>query len=219
MEQRAQSQPKSATTRKRKVPDYLVKDLIDGVPYYYPGYKQVLSKKKTREEIMGWSGLQGFIVQYFTFYILNQLNLKKYLIYPGETGNHLGYRNNLSLDIAIFERIILTPDKVTVKYLDVPAYCVIEIDVQAEWDESTPMSEIEFIGLKTQKLFDFGTQKLIWILSKSKKVIVAENGKHWEIIDWNEDIELMDGIHFNVGQYLASEGVNTENDENRPSNT
>jgi hypothetical protein len=40
-----------------------------------------------------------------------------------------------------------------------------------------------------------------------------------EIIDWNEDIELMDGIHFNLGQYLESAGVSTENDENRPSNT
>lgn len=219
MEQRAQSAPKPAVSKKKKVPDYLVKDLIDGVPFYYPGYKQVLSKKKKPEDIMGWSGLQGFIIAYFTELLIKGLNLNKYKVLPGETGNHLGYKNNLSLDIAIYERSVLTPEKITSKYLDVPAYCVIEIDVQAEWEEGSSMTEMTFIGLKTQKLFDFGTKKLIWVLSKSKKVIVAENGKHWEIIDWNEDIELIDGVNFNVGQYLESEGINTDDDENRPSNT
>ena len=195
--------------RKRKVPDYLVKEMIDGVPFYYPGYRQVLSKKKTLEDITGWSGLQGFIVRYFTYFVLHKLNHKKYLVFSGETGNHLGYRNNLSLDISIFDYQVLTPEKVTNKYIDVPAYCVIEIDVQAEWEESS-MSDVDFIGLKTNKLFEFGTQKLIWVLSKSKKVIVAEPGKRWEIIDWGEDIDLIEGLTFNVGRHLQEEGINPD---------
>jgi len=195
--------------RKRKVPDYLVKETIDGIPFYYPGYRQVLTKKKTLEEIMGWSGLQGFIISYFTELLFSKLDLKKYRVIPGETGNHLGYRNNLSLNIAVFERNILTPEKITDKYVDVPAYCVIEVDVQAEW-EAGSMSDVEFIGLKTNKLFEFGTQKLIWVLSKSKKVIVAEPGKRWEIIDWREDIDLIEGITFNVGQHLQTEGINPD---------
>ena len=192
--------------RKRKVPEYLVKEVIDGKKFYYPGYKQVVSGKKNLDDIMGWSALQGFIVSYFTEMLMKHLNLKKYKVIPGETGNHLGYRNNLSLDIAIFERSVLTPDKVTTKYVDVPAYCVVEIDVQAEWEEGN-MSDVEFIGLKTNKLFDFGTQKLIWVLSKSKKIIVAEPNKHWSIIDWNEDIALIENITFNVGKHLAEEGI------------
>jgi hypothetical protein len=165
-----------------------------------------VSGKKNLEDIMGWSALQGFIVSYFTELLMKHLNLKKYKVMPGETGNHLGYRNNLSLDIAIFDRKVLTPEKVTDKYVDVPAYCVIEIDVQAEW-EAGDMSDVEFIGLKTNKLFEFGTQKLIWVLSKSKKIIVAEPNKHWSIIDWNEDIELIENITFNVGKHLAEEGI------------
>lgn len=195
--------------RKRKVPDYLVKEMIDGVPFYYPGYRQVLSKKKTLEDIMGYSGLQAFIIEYFTYHVLNRLDLKKYRIFSGETGNHLGYRNNLSLDISIFERRILTPEKVTNKYVDVPAYCVIEVDLQAEWEDGD-MRDVEFIGLKTNKLFEFGTQKLIWVLSKSKKVIVAEPGKRWEIIDWGEDIDLIEGLTFNVGRHLQEEGINPD---------
>lgn len=200
---------RSRSARKRKVPDYLVKETIDGIPYYYRGYRSVLSKKKTFEEIMGWSGLQGFIVQYFIYHVLNRLNPKAYLIFPGGTGNHLGYRNNLSLDISVFDRKTLTPERITAKYVDVPAFCVIEVDIQAEWDDAN-MTEVEFIGLKTQKLFDFGTQKLIWVLSRSKKIIVAEPGKNWEIIDWNKEIELIDGVTFNVGKYLADEGINPD---------
>ncbi len=195
--------------RTRRVPDYLVKDEIDGVKFYYPGYRQVLSGKKTLDDIMGWSGLQGIIVSYFTEFLMKQLNLKKYRVLPGETGNHLSLHNNLSLDISIFERSVLTASKITTKYVDVPAYCVIEVDVQAEWEEGS-MSDVEFIGLKTTKLFEFGTQKLVWVLSKSKKIILAEPRKHWEIIDWDEDIELIEGIMFNVGKYLKEEGINTD---------
>lgn len=201
--------PTSAPPRRRRVPEYLVKDEIDGVKFYYPGYRQVMAGKKTLEEIMGWSGLQGIIVSYFTEFLMKQLNLRKYRVIPGETGNHLSLRNNLSLDIAIFERSVLTASKITTKYVDVPAYCVIEIDVQAEWEEGN-MSDVEFIGLKTKKLFEFGTQKLVWVLSKSKKVIVAEPGKRWEIIEWDEDIELIEDISFNVGRYLQEEGINLE---------
>lgn len=195
--------------RKRKVPDYLVKETIDGVPYYYRGYKQVLTKKKNLDDIMGWSGLQGIIVSYFAELLLKHLDLQKYRVIPGETGNHISHRNNLSLDIAIFERKVLTPEKITAKYVDVPAYCVIEVDIQAEWDDAA-MTEVEFIGLKTQKLFDFGTKKLIWVLSRSKKIINAEPDKNWEIIDWDKDIDLIEGIKFNVGKYLAEEGINPD---------
>ena len=198
-----------APPRKRRVPEYLVKEEIDGVKFYYPGYRQVVAGKKTLDDIMGWSGLQGIIVSYFTYFVLNKLNFKKYRVIPGETGNHLSLRNNLSLDLAIFERSVLTANKITTKYVDVPAYCVIEIDVQAEWEDGN-MSDVEFIGLKTKKLFEFGTQKLVWVLSKSKKVIVAEPGKRWEIIDWDEDIELMEGIMFNVGKHLEEEGINPD---------
>ncbi len=195
--------------RKRKVPDYLVKETIDGMKFYYPGYRQVLNGKKTLEDVMGYSGLQAFIIEYFTYHVLNKLDRKKYRIFSGETGNHLGHRNNFSLDISIFDREVLTAEKITPKYVDVPAYCVIEIDVQAEWEEGN-MSDVEFIGLKTKKLFEFGTQKLVWVLSKSKKVIVAEPNKNWQIIDWDKDIELIEGITFNIGKHLSEEGINPE---------
>jgi len=200
---------KKRPVRTKRIPAYLIKETIEGVPFYYRGYRQVLSKKKSLTEIMGWSGLQGIIVSYFTYYILNQLDQKKYRVIPGETGNHLSLRNNLSLDLSIFERSVLTPEKITTKYIDVPAYCVIEIDVQAEWEDQN-LTDVEFIGIKTNKLFEFGTRKIVWVLSRSKKVIIAEPNRRWEIIDWNEDIDLIEGITFNIGHYLQQEGINLD---------
>lgn len=41
-------------SRKRKIPDSLVREIIDGKPFYYKGYKDVLRKKKTKEDIIAW---------------------------------------------------------------------------------------------------------------------------------------------------------------------
>ena len=46
----------------RKVPEYLIKEVLDGIPIYYKGYKAVLRKEKTLESIMGASGLHVIIV-------------------------------------------------------------------------------------------------------------------------------------------------------------
>ncbi len=46
-------------TQFTEIPDYLVYETIDGNPIYYKGFKDVLKKLKTPEEIMGCSSLQG----------------------------------------------------------------------------------------------------------------------------------------------------------------
>ncbi|MDZ7898360.1 MAG: hypothetical protein U5N85_10110 [Arcicella sp.] len=47
-----------------KIPEALVYETLDGKPFYYKGYKEVLSQKKTLEEIMGCSTLQAELVSY-----------------------------------------------------------------------------------------------------------------------------------------------------------
>ena len=48
-----------------KIPEALVYETLDGKPFYYKGYREVLSKKKTLEEIMGCSTLQAELVSYY----------------------------------------------------------------------------------------------------------------------------------------------------------
>jgi hypothetical protein len=56
-------------------------------------------------------------------------------------------------------------------------------------------------------LLAWGVEEVIWVLTTSKKVIVAEQGKDWLLIDWSKEIEITDRIKFNVSQYLEKSGV------------
>jgi hypothetical protein len=48
--------------RRKAVPAFLVYEEMDGKPIYRKGYKEVLAKKKSFEEIMGSSVLQTVII-------------------------------------------------------------------------------------------------------------------------------------------------------------
>jgi len=38
--------------------------------------------------------------------------------------------------------------------------------------------------------------------------MIATPGEAWPTVDWNQDILLMEDIHFNIAQYLDEEGIN-----------
>jgi Uma2 family endonuclease len=189
----------------RKVPAYLIKEVLNGIPIYYKGYKAVLRKEKTLESIMGSSGLQSFILRYFSYLLIRQLDENHFYIFTGETGMHLDVNNNLSGDVMIYEQSKLPVSKIDTHYLDVPPKIDIEIDVSID---TTDFTEQTYIYQKTDRLLSWGVEKVIWVLSASKKVIVAEQGKDWLLVDWSKDIEIIDGIKFNISQYLEKSGVN-----------
>ena len=188
----------------RKVPEYLVKEVLDGIPIYYKGYKAVLRKEKTLESIMGASGLQVLIVSYIYKLLVRQLSDETYHVFAGEAGLHLDVKNNLSGDIVIYDRTTLSNTMIDTHYLDVPPKIDIEIDVNID---TTDFSEQTYIYQKTDRLLLWGVEKVIWVLTASQKVIVAEQSKDWLVIDWSKDIEIMDGIKFNVSEYLENSGV------------
>ena len=61
--------PTRSTLVPRKIPASLMYEEIDGTPYYYRGYRSVISRHKTKEEIMGASALRSAIVS-LLIYIL-----------------------------------------------------------------------------------------------------------------------------------------------------
>lgn len=187
-----------------KVPSYLVKEILDDMPVFYKGYKAVLRKEKSIEDIMGASGLQIFIVRYLFRLLDRNLNDNLFYVFTGEGGLHLSKGTNLSGDVLVFDKQILTPDLIDTHYLNIPPLIDIEIDVEID---NTTFSDFDYIQRKTDNLLKFGTQKVIWILTKTQKIIVAEPNKDWLMIDWQKDVEIMNGISFNVPQYLKKEGV------------
>jgi hypothetical protein len=119
-----------------------------------------------------------------------------------EQGLHLENKSNLSADIAIFETSKL-PLKAADKHDAIVAPKIqIEVDIDAD------IEDFEFpeayINLKTDKLLAFGVEKVIWILSESKKVMIATKDENWQITNWHKEIEIAEGLYFNIGQYLKA---------------
>lgn len=188
----------------KEIPAALIYEIMDGKPVYYKGYREVLNNEKTLEEVMGASTLQGFIVAYILKTLYRNLDDNLYNILTNEQGLHLNRKNNLSADIAIYEKTKLSAAQADKHYATLPPKIQIEVDINADTEEE--LSETSYIQQKTDKLLAFGVEKVIWVLSDSKKVIVATPHDNWQMIDWHKDIEVVDGVGFCIGGYLKEEG-------------
>jgi hypothetical protein len=200
----------SSKTRRRAVPRFLVRETINGIPFYYRGYKEVLNKKKTLEDIMADSGLQTLLKKLLYDLLMRQLDPKIYDVYMGEVGAHLDFRSNMGLDVAVFELNQLPGEKFDNKFLTVLPKFVIEVDMKVSLDDTGIENFAQFLSFKTQKLFDSGVERLIWVLNSSKKVVIAMPNEDWLIVDWNKEIELFKGVKINIGQILKERGINTD---------
>lgn len=203
-----QRPPRRATAARRALlKERLVRETLDGRALYYAGYQAVLAGRKTAEEIRGSSSLQWVLVSYFMRIMLRQLDEKKYWFATNEAGVHLDHRSNLAHDVAIYEKTTLPANQINAHYVQVPAKVVIEIDVRIDLQDA---ADSNYVNRKTRKLLEFGSEKVIWIFTDSRQVLVAERGAEaWLTMDWHRDLELLDGQLFNVGQYLADEGIGT----------
>lgn len=191
-------------SKKKKIPTYLVKEEFDGILLFYKGYKEVLKGTKKLEDIMPSSGIRALIVTYLTLLLGTRLDLKLYRVLTGEVGNITGSKKKSGLDVAIFEKRILTPDKINRHFTLVPPKIVLEVDVDVE---SENLTQEEIIHLRTRKLLESGAEKIIWIFTLSQMIMVAERDKDWLTFGWNRDVEILDGITFNIADYLAEEGI------------
>ncbi|MCU0340733.1 MAG: Uma2 family endonuclease [Spirosomaceae bacterium] len=188
----------------RKIPKYLIYEQWGGKIYYRKGYQDVLKGIKTPEEIMGSSGLQSVIVGYLIGILFTKSVRQKYFLLTNEAGLHLAKRENMAGDVAIYDKAVLRPEKVTTKYPDVPPKVVIEVDIEVELKKET---ELDYVFRKSARLMEFGTEKVIWAFSKIQKVFIFEPHKEPVIVSWDKDIDVFEGVSFNIAQFLAEEGI------------
>lgn len=192
---------------KRKIPDYLVRETIDGIPFFYAGYREVLNKKKSLEDIMADSGLQSIIKAYLMKLFAQKLDWEIFQPVSGEVGNHLDHRSNLALDVAVYENSVLTPDKINLKYINVHPKIVVEIDVRVKLEDPTANVFDQYVLRKVKKLLAFGTERIIWIFTQSDTIIVAKPGNSWEVFKLDQDVVLLEDVVMNIGEYLKSKGI------------
>ncbi len=199
--------PIKKEAKDKPIPSYLIKETIDGIPFYYKGFRSVLNKTKKPEDIMADSGLQVLIKNYLKKLLDKELDDSLFWVFVGEVGSHLDHRSNMGLDVAVYDKKSLPASKITTKYIDVTPKVVVEIDVRVELKEKDENIFEQFVLRKVRKLHSFGCEKIVWIFSKSKTVIVSTPGTTWQVLDWDNHVELLEGIQFNIAKYLKSEGI------------
>jgi Uma2 family endonuclease len=194
-----------AISTPKKIPTSLIYEVMDGQPLYYKGYQFVLKKQKTLADIMGSSKLQFVIISYLLKLLFQKLDDDTYYIGTNEVGLHLGLRDNLSSDIVIFDKQLLINDKIEDKYASVAPKIVIEVDTKA--DLATSDKLLNYTMRKTQKLLDFGVERVIWIFTQDQRILVADKQQpdNWNLVSWNQDILIMNGISFNIDAYLKKQ--------------
>ena len=191
---------------KLRIPDELVYEKMDGKPIYYRGYKEVINQQKQISEIMGCSSLQSQIIKIIVRYLFNNINNKKYDLLFNELGLHLDYKNNIAADITIFEREKLYKNKkIDDKYEKLPPKIIIEIDTKADLNDFDNV--MDYYQTKTKKLFNFGVEKVFWVLTKNKQIIEAIPNQRQKIHTWDKEIHLFDELKFSLNQLLKDDGI------------
>ena len=191
----------SVLIKEKIIPKVLIYEQLDGLNIYYSGYESVLDNLQNAESVMGSSGLQSFVIEIVIDYLKLSLG-KEYRFLSNEVGLHLANRSNLSADIAIFSKKNLPVKNLEDKYITIAPEVVIEIDTKADFTNINPA---DYFNIKTQKLLDFGVQKVVWIYTTSEKIMVATADSSWKTMDWNSDIEVL-GEQLNVLKLLKDEG-------------
>ncbi len=190
---------------RRRLLKLLTYEKVKGKPIYYRGYKEVLKGKLPPEAVMGSSGLQAFLVRLLVEFLLGALNRNKYEVLFNEVGFLWEKGSWRNLDIAVFEKQKVRPYLVQDKLIPIPPIAVIEVDTKA--DLSNYGSFEGYMYEKTQELLDAGVQKVVWFITKVKKVFIAERGKDWITTDWDREVEVIEGVKLSLGELLESEGI------------
>ncbi len=182
---------------KKKLLKLLTYEKVKGKPIYYKDYKKVLKGELPPEAVMGSSELHAILLILIATFL--KINLPKdYIVAGGELSFYTSPNSIRNLDIAIYKRDEIK--KPQPKYTKKTPLVVIEIDTKA--DLSRYSSFEEYMYEKTQEILDAGVKKVIWLITKVKKVMVAEKGREWITTDWDRDIEVIGDVKLNLGELL-----------------
>ena len=120
-----------------------------------------------RSAAQSCSDFQGVLGALLNGYLFSVINRKKYLLATNEIGLHLALNDNL----AIFEKEKM--GKLVGKYFSIPPKVVIEVDIKADVSDFTNKAD-GYILQKSQKLIDFGVERVLWIITDLQKVYIID---------------------------------------------
>ncbi len=184
----------------QNIPKSLIYEMVDGVPIYYKGYKEYLKGTLKMEELMGSSLLQSAILTQLLVLLYQKFGIK-YHILSNELGILFDKNSWRAADLAVIKKEDLGGKILENKYLDIAPKIVIEIDTKAD------LTEVEdtfgYYHKKTKQLLSFGVEKVIWIYTDLKSVLVAEKDE-WQIIDWETSFYILEDLEINISEIVES---------------
>ena len=80
---------------------------------------------------------------------------------------------------------------------------VIEVDVKIDLEQTNALA---YLTEKNKTLFDFGVERVVWIFTKDKKILLAEPNEDWILRDWSRDFTLIAGHSINLEQMIEKKG-------------
>ncbi len=188
----ASTEKRKSPKKVAKVPEYLIYEVVKGKPIYYKGYKDVLNKTKTFEEIIMDSTLQAWLKFRLSLLIGQFLIENNFEVTTGEQGFIFPEGDKRGADLAIFKAENFKIDE---HYSRQIPELVFEIDVKADTENTT---EMDYVLQKVEDYHRFGVKKVIWIFTKNKKVMVAAPGQPWLTLDWTASIEIVEGLNLTL---------------------
>ena len=194
---------KIALKENKKLLKELIYEEVNGKPIYYKNYKLVINGKKSLEEVKMSSPLQSKIVSLILYFLISRVDNSKYEILSHEIGVRTKFGKR-AIDIGIFDKIKVNKFIEKSSILPICPIIAIEIDTKAQLKEGEYMN---YIYDKANDLINSGTEKVIWILTKPRIILIAQKEKSWEIKKWNDDIEVMENIKFNLNKLLKEVGI------------
>lgn len=82
---------------------------------------------------------------------------------------------------------------------------MIEVDIKMDIPENF-QSEDDYLKKKTEKLLNFGVEKVIWVFTSSQRVLIADNIKRWSFNSWDIPFEIFNGVEVNVWELMLENG-------------
>ena len=143
--------------------------------------------------------LQVFVIMAIIKHLLAELP-NAYQVFTNEIGVILNKGDWRALDIAIYRKDALKDVPLENKYLKIPPEVAIEIDTKADLENFT--TAMDYVHEKTDDLLAFGVQKVIWVFTNSRKVMVAGGGGKWVTMGWDESVQVMEGMELHLAKMV-----------------
>ena len=77
---------------------------------------------------------------------------------------------------------------------------ILKVDTKADVKDFGDI--FSYVSEKTDDLLDSGVEKVLWILTESQKILIAEQGKQWLIAKWNDTIPVLEDITINLEELI-----------------